>query len=139
MLRHSIVLAFAFVTFGCSSSPEKICDHMNKLEDEDRKKDDDKKKDDELDKLIEKIRKARRERCPKEFAALKEDSADVYKCASKCIMDAKDRDDMKKCGKSCDGFKDAYKKASKKVREKDKDKDDDDKDSKKKKSKDDDD
>ena len=133
MVRQVVTL---FVTglfaFGCTPSPEKVCDNMEKLS---------KKKDDDDSKSMKKLEEEMKKLCPKLMGAVKEDSPEAYKCYAKCTGEAKDMDDAKKCEKSCDGMKDAFKKAFEKVMkdEKKKGDDDDDKDKKKKKSDDDDD
>ena len=124
---------------GCTPSPEKVCNKMTEIQDkeaESKKKDSDKEIDPKLQKLIDSIKEKWKEACPKAFTALKEQSPDIYKCAAKCVMKAKDGDDMKKCDDECDGLKDAMKKAMKKSSSSDDDKADD-SDKKKKKSSDD--
>lgn len=145
MFKHvTITLGILFgagLLVGCTPSPEKVCNHFFELEEknsEAKKKDDDKELDPKLEKLIAKIREKKKEECPKAMTALKQDSADVYKCFAKCITKTKDYDVAKKCDDECDGFKDAWKKAMKKVGDDDKSGDDD-SDKKKKKASDDDD
>ncbi len=108
-----IVLGLGFAT-GCTPSPEKVCGHLEELQDK-KEKDDDKELKGEAKKLYEKFKEKARKQCPKEFAALKEEDADVYKCAAKCVMDSKDLEAVEKCDDKCDGLKAAYKKARKKA------------------------
>jgi len=140
MFKHvTITLGILFgagLLVGCTPSPEKVCNHFMDLEEKhaaEKKKDSDKEIDPKIEKLIAKIKEKQKEQCPKAMGALKEDSADVYKCFSKCITKTNDYDVAKKCDDECDGFKDAWKKAMKKTSSKD----DDDGDKKKKASDDD--
>lgn len=136
MFKHvtvTIGLIFgAGLLVGCTPSPEKVC---NKMSEVDEKESESKKKDKDIDpklqKLIDSIKEKWKEACPKAFASLKEQSPDIYKCAAKCVMAAKDGDDLKACDDKCDGLKEAMKKAMKKSSSGDDDKADD---SKKKKS-----
>lgn len=132
-----IVLGLGLAT-GCTPSPEKVCGHLEELQDK-QEKDDDKELKGEAKKLYEKLKEKARKQCPKEFAALKEADADVYKCAAKCVMDAKDMDAVEKCDDKCDGLKEAYKKARKKAAASEDDEEETEKASKKKKASDDDD
>jgi hypothetical protein len=136
MFKHvTITVALLFgagLLVGCTPSPEKVCKKVDELEEkeaESKKKDKD--IDPKLQKLIDSMKAKWKEACPKAFASLKESSPDVYKCAAKCIMKAKEGEDIKKCDDECDGFKDAMKKAMKKAASDDDKADDSDKKKKK--------
>jgi len=148
-MRHfkvffAAVLGLGF-SVGCAPSPEKVCSHYFELEEAKSKKskdDDDDKTDEKIKKMIEKIREKKKEECPKALAIVKEEAGDAYKCFAKCVTNGKELSDIKSCDKDCEGFRDAFKKATKKLSKDDdgdkKKKGDDDDDDKKKKKKDDD-
>lgn len=101
-MKTSVWMAAAAVmslsTFGCTPSPEKVCDHMFSLLEAEKGKDTAKSSDDEK-------KKKRMEKCVSDLNAEKEKDADSYKCGSKCIVAAKKFEEVMKCEDTCPGMK----------------------------------
>lgn len=102
-MKTSIWMAAAAVmslslTIGCTPSPEKVCDHMFELlENEFKGKDMPKSSDED--------KKKSKDKCVSDLNAEKEKDADSYKCGSKCIVAAKNFEDVMKCEDTCPGMK----------------------------------
>lgn len=92
-----LVLAFslalgALSVVGCTPSPEKVCSHMFEIVSKEFKGD---------EKMSDEKKKKGMDDCVKKAGEEKEKDPEAYKCASKCMMDAKDLEGVGKCEETC--------------------------------------
>lgn len=101
-MKNALFLAAAVMSLslavGCTPSPEKVCDHMFELLESEMKGKDMPKSSDE-------DKKKSKDKCVSDLAAEKEKDGDSYKCGSKCIVAAKNFEEIMKCEETCPGLK----------------------------------
>jgi hypothetical protein len=84
---------------GCTPSPEKVCNHINEIAENDPKL------KELMGKQSEEKKKEGQEKCVAKITKEKESDPEGYKCGSKCIMASKDFEAMMKCEDECPGMK----------------------------------
>ncbi|GAC1369718.1 MAG: hypothetical protein NVSMB47_19470 [Polyangiales bacterium] len=82
---------------GCSPSPEKVCGHLQELDDKASKGDKDKSSAKDRDKQL--------QSCVKDLAQLKKEDAKQYGVCSKCILDADKAERVLGCLGDCQSEK----------------------------------
>jgi hypothetical protein len=88
----AIALVFGATAVGCTPSPEKVCNHMFEIVSKEMKGD---------KKISDDDKKKGMDDCTKKLGEEKEKDPEAYKCASKCMMDAKDFEGVMGCEDKC--------------------------------------
>lgn len=88
-----LLVALPIALLSCTPGPDRVCAREANLTAESLTKRGLMVTDDDKRQLI--------DRCTARMEKTRSDNSDRYKCQAKCVMDAKERDEIEPCSKGC--------------------------------------